>query len=155
MKKAIDLPSKLKCAAYRLINRLTFPSRRKKGVLFYVGLNRGHTFKSIFKQYKRCYGFEANPELFEALQAEYRQFSSVHLFNVAVANYNGEIEFYISSNDGLSSSIGHFDEKFCSANNEIRMEKTIRVPCINLYDSYKKKALTILMITSVIYKGWI
>ncbi|MDD9805990.1 MAG: FkbM family methyltransferase [Gammaproteobacteria bacterium] len=105
-------------------------AKRRKDVLVYVGLHTGRSFRPLFHRYRVCYGFEANPELFAELQEEYRSCPNVRLFNLAAADRDGEIEFNITSNDGgASSSIGRLDENF---NDEIRIVKTIRVPCVNL-----------------------
>ena len=106
---------------------------RKKGVLIYIGLHKGRTFQQIFRQYRACYGFEANPEVFRELEEEYREYPHVHLFNVAVADFDGEVTFNISSNDGASSSIGNFDDNWEGYRSRlVTMTKTIKVPSINL-----------------------
>lgn len=104
---------------------------RKKGVLFYLGMYKGAHFYEIFRKYKICYGFEANPELFCELKEKYKNFPHVKVFNVAVTGNNGETQFHISNNGGESSSVGIFDENFP---NDIEIEKTINVQSINLYD---------------------
>ena len=107
--------------------------QKKNGVLVYVGLHRGEGFDAVFRNYELCYGFEANPELFAGLQIRFRKYSNVRLFNVAVAAEDGEIDFNISSNDGASSSIGHFNNEWENyKNGKIRMEQTIRISSINL-----------------------
>jgi FkbM family methyltransferase len=109
--------------------------RRKRGVLVYIGLHRGESFDQIFGSYEACYGFEANPELFEALVRKYRGHPRVHLVNAAVDERGGETEFHISSNDGASSSLGHFDDAWANyRKGDVRMVKTIRVRCVNLLD---------------------
>lgn len=105
-------------------------AKRKKGVLVYVGLHTGRSFRPLFHRYRVCYGFEANPELFGELQKEFRSCPNVRLFNVAAAGHDGKIEFNITDNDcGASSSIGRLDGNFIDA---IHIVKTIRVPCVNL-----------------------
>ena len=109
----------------------------------YIGLHRGNSFGKIFWRYKACYGFEANPELFRELENEYRRFPHVHLFNMVVAESDGEAMFNISSNDGVSSSLGHFNplwENFRSGS--VRMVKTIRVPSINLRSFCEKYGIS-------------
>jgi len=89
--------------------------------------------------YKSCYGFEPNPERFKKLQRKYSRYPNVHLFNVAAAQYDGEINFNITSNNGASSSVGHFDEEWekeCKGE-KIEMIKSITVPCINIYNFCK------------------
>lgn len=113
---------------------------KRKTVLVYLGLHRGANFDSLFRKYDECYGFEANPALFAILQTKYGKYPNVHLSNVAVADRDGFVEFNISSNDGASSSIGHFDEQWENfKSGSVRMEKTITVPSINLYTYLKQR----------------
>ena len=108
--------------------------KAKKGVLIYVGMHLGGGFSSIFEKYKICYGFEANPELYAKLKIKFGTNPRVKLFNVAVTDYDGEIEFNISNYDG-ASSIGNFSEDWEGYKfDNIKMIKTIKVPCINLYN---------------------
>lgn len=116
--------------------------RKKAGVLVYVGLHRGGSFEQIFRDYGVCYGFEANPDLFQELQKKYGKYANVHLANVAVCQYDGEVEFHISDNDGASSSIGHFDPEWGShKSGKVRMVRTVRVPCINLLNFFAARGL--------------
>lgn len=78
-----------------------------KGVLVYVGLHKGASFDAIFRANEVCYGFEANPELYKKLIKRFRKHSNVHIYNVAVTDQDGEIDFNISSNSGASSSVGN------------------------------------------------
>ena len=116
--------------------------RKKTGILFFLGMDSGGVFELIFRGYKLCYGFEPNPERFKKLQRKYSKYPNVHLFNVAAAQYDGEINFNITSNNGASSSVGHFDEewkKFKSG--DIKITKTIRVPCVNLLTFCKEHGI--------------
>jgi len=101
----------------------------KKGVLIYVGLHKGRGFDREFYKHKISFGFEANPELFKELQKKYKKYKNVFIINAAVTDYDGNIDFNISSNSGESSSVGNFDENW---NSSVKMEKTINVQCINL-----------------------
>lgn len=121
-----------------VLNRLrsfVFPGGGKDSVLVYVGLHRGESFRRIFRNYGTCYGFEANPDLFAQLEKEFRRFSHVRLHNKAVADFDGEVDFNISSNDGASSSLGNFDDNWENfKSGQVRINRTIRVPCINLFN---------------------
>lgn len=108
----------------------------KKDVLVYLGLHKGEYMDYIYKNYRTCYGFEANPTLFKALKEKYKKYPHVHIIHAAVADHDGEIEFNISDNEGASSSIGHFDSKWP---NKIKMIQTIKVPCINLINFLNKE----------------
>lgn len=111
----------------RLRDRL---ARNRKGVLVYAGVHRAGTFARIFTRYQSCYGFEADPELCAKLKRQYRYCKSVHIFNRAVADYDGEIEFNICNAKGCSS-IGKFSDQW-KHEHKLQMVKTIRVRCINL-----------------------
>lgn len=115
----------------------------KKGVLVYVGLHKGASFNAVFRGYETCYGFEANPELYKKLKKRFKRHSNVHLFNVAVTDKDGEIDFNISSNSGASSSVGQFKEEWSNfKSGEVRMINTIRIPSINLLNFFQKRGVT-------------
>lgn len=108
---------------------------RRRDTLVYVGIHRGREFDTIFKSYHRCYGFEADPELFALLVEKYREHPHVKLFNYAAAEANGPMTLNISSNAGASSSLGVFDDEWDSfRSGEITMVKQITVQAVNLND---------------------
>lgn len=116
---------------------------RNKEVLVYLGLNRGFGINGIFRNYKVCYGFEADPELFKILDKKYKKYKNVHIINAAVAKEDGFIEFNISNNNGASSSIGEFKAEW-NNNNTIKMVKKITVPSINLCNFLTKRNVKII-----------
>ena len=121
----------------------TLALERKKGVLVYVGMHKGREFDSIFRAYRECYGFEANPELFRFLQDKYKAHPQVKLFNYAVAATSGSVTFNISSNSGASSSLGSFDENWANAaSGDVTMVRTITVPSVNLYEFCRQHGIT-------------
>jgi FkbM family methyltransferase len=103
--------------------------KKRKGTLIYLGLHKGASFSKIFFRYKVCYGFEANPELYQVLPRIIKWFPNVYIYNKIVSNTEGQMQFNISNNQGASSSIGTFKEGW---NNNIKMLKTITVSSINL-----------------------
>ena len=105
--------------------------RKDYGVLVYLGLHKGDGFDELMHSHRICYGFEANPELYEQLKKRYRYYKNVFIINAAVTDYNGKITFNISSNNGASSSIGEFKKGW---NDSIKMIKSIEVPAIRLSD---------------------
>lgn len=116
--------------------------KKTKGTLVYVGMHRGANFSAIFRKYERCYGFEANPKMFNLLKKRFGRFKRVQIYNAAAGKKNGEIDFHISSNDGLSSSVGEFDENWdVYKAGKARMVEKIRTPSINLYDFFKSEAI--------------
>jgi FkbM family methyltransferase len=116
-------------------------ANKREGVLVYVGMNHGDGFDAIFRKYQKCYCFEADPDLFDKLNHKYSKYKFVHLFNVAAADYNGEIEFNISNNSGRSSSVGNFSQDWSGGGEGIEMIKTIKVPCVNLYLFLQQKKI--------------
>jgi len=103
---------------------------RRGGVLVYAGVHRAGTLARIFTRYETVYGFEADPELCAALKRAYRFCKSVRIFNCAVADYDGEIEFNICNAKGCSS-IWTFSDQW-KHEHKLQMVKTIRVRCVNL-----------------------
>ncbi len=106
--KLVDIAF-LRLSADWFFLKWTFLKRRQapqKDVLVYIGLNRGAGFRRLFHKYKTCYGFEASPALFKGLTAAYARFDWVHVVNAAVTVNNvDEIPFYVTDNDGASSSL--------------------------------------------------
>lgn len=111
--------------------------RKPQGILFFVGMDPNGVFRLMHQGYKECYGFEANPERFEKLKKKFGKNPHIHLIHAAVAQYNGEIELNISSNNnGASSSLGKFKKNWNGTirGRKIEMVKSVIVPCINLHD---------------------
>lgn len=109
--------------------------RKKKGTLIIVGLDPNGIFNIMHRGYERCYGFEANPDRFKNLEKKFSKYTNIELYNVAVAQYDGEITFNISNNNnGASSSVGTFSEDWKQQyrGEKIEMVKSITIPCINL-----------------------
>jgi FkbM family methyltransferase len=142
MKQAFDylmqnaLPPYARSAAMRWLLRRwrsVRADRGKKAVLVYVGMHKGREFDMIFKDYRTCYGFEANPELYALLVDKYKAFPHVRLFNRAATTSAGPVTFNISSNAGASSSLGSFDDQWdLEQAGAIRMERQVTVDGVNL-----------------------
>ena len=138
LKKSLLNPSKALLYLYVAFKKRIGP---KKGVLIFIGMDPKGEFDILYPGYNVCYGFEASPERYKKLLKKYSHLDNIKLINCAVANYDGEIEFNISSNnDGASSSIGTFDEKW-QKNTDIKMIKKIKVPCINLLNFLREKKI--------------
>ena len=103
---------------------------KPKGVLVYVGLNKGNSFANIHYKYELAIGYEPNPELFKDLQEKFLGFKNVMIFNFAASDKNSEENFYISGNlNMVSSSLSKFTENLTK---KIGYKKTIKVKTINL-----------------------
>ena len=114
---------------------LRYIIKKKKGILFFIGMDPNGVFNLMHKGYSECYGFEANPERFKKIEEKYKNYPNIKLHNVAVAQHDGEITFNISSNnEGASSSVGNFNKDWEQKykGEKIEMVKSITVPCINL-----------------------
>ena len=110
--------------------------KKEYGTLIYLGLHKGDGFNTLIASHKVCFGFEANPELYKLLLKKYRFYNNIHIINAAVTDYNGIIKFNISSNNGVSSSIGEFKKGW---NDSIKMVRSIEVPAIRLSDFLKER----------------
>ena len=109
--------------------------RKKKHILFFLGMGFNGQFDLIFRSYEKCFCFEPNPYRYKKLINKYKKYPNVHIYNVALSNYDGIVKFNISNNNGASSSIGSFDEAWAKKNkNKIKIIDTIEVECINLYN---------------------
>jgi len=114
---------------------------RKKEILVMIGLDSNGELCILRPGYKTCYGFEANPVRYNKLIKKYKKYKNMYFFNVAVSDYDGEINFNISNNnDGASSSIGNFSEDWLKTQESdgIQMTTKIKVPCINLFNFFQR-----------------
>lgn len=114
-------------------------ARPRKNVLVYCGVNHGDSFNRLFTHYQNCYGFEADPVLFAELQTRYQPYPHIQLFNYAVTDYDGEIQFNVCKSTGMSS-LGKLNEQAISENN-YGESKTITVPCVNLCKFLQQKSI--------------
>ncbi len=116
--------------------------RSKKGCLVMVGLDPNGELELLRRGYKICIGIEANPDRFNRLIAKFGKCKNVRLFNVAAANYNGEIDFNISSNNnGASSSIGFIKKEWQlqQTGEKIEMLKIVKVKCVILNELLERE----------------
>jgi len=104
---------------------------RKKKILVIIGLSRDDILDSVFRDYEACYGFEADPELFEKLEKKYEKYSNVHLFNAAVDTYDGEVNFDLSENANVSTPTSF--ESTGDGFADVSVEQMTRIVCVNLY----------------------
>lgn len=113
--------------------------KKRRGTLIYLGVHKGLSLLKIFFKYEKCYGFEANPEIFNKIPKIIKLFPGVNIYNKAISNSNGNLKFYISSNDGASSSLSKFDKNW--NNSSIQMIKTIDVEAIKLSEFLEKNKI--------------
>jgi len=111
-------------------------------ILIYLGLNHGHTFNNIQKDFDKCYGFEAIPELAQKTRKRYDNDDRVEIINAAVCGENKPQTFYISTNPLMeSSSLGELSDFYRNngPRNQIKTKKKITVNGILLPDFLKEK----------------
>lgn len=112
---------------YRKIWLLIF---KPKGILVYIGLNKGYSFGNLFYKYELAIGYEPNPDLFNNLQIKFGKFKNVSIFNLAASDKNSQEDFYISDNlDMVSSSLSKFSN---NSGKKIGYKKIIKVNTVNL-----------------------
>jgi len=141
IKKIIYNPRKaMRYLGFAIKKRLS----KKRGILVFIGMDSSGEFDILYPGYKMCYGFEPNPERFEKLLRKYSRHKNIKLHNAAVTDYDGEIEFNISNNEGSSSSIGNFKEEWQlpQSISKVKMIKKIAVPCLNLLNYCQKNNIT-------------
>ncbi len=86
----------------------------------------------MIKHYDKIYAFEANPALAKKLKTKFRIFPHVKIINAALhETHNKEIPFYISRNEGYSSSVLEVNENNQLANHIQTVEETL-VKSVNL-----------------------
>ena len=103
---------------------------KPKGVLIYVGLNKGYTFENLCYKYELSVGYEANPDLFLELKEKFKNRKNIRIFNFAATDKNSEESFYISNNiDMVSSSLSKFSIEL---RKKIGFKKELKVQTINL-----------------------
>ena len=106
-------------------------------ILIYVGLNHGVSFDKLQKNFDKCYGFEAIPELAKKLELRYRNNDRVEIINAAVCGEDKPQTFYISTNSRMeSSSLGEISDYYRSngPKNQIETKRQITVDGIVLSD---------------------
>ena len=110
----------------------------KKEVLLYLGGHIGDSLQYILKNYKQCYVFEANPEIFQKLSARYKSFPHIKCYNVAVSTQAGTADFYVTDNL-VSSSLGKIPEQ---GPDNYTLDHKIQVPCIYLPDFLRQEKIS-------------
>src|SRR5262245_34157527 len=76
--------------------RLVAALRPRQDVLVYVGVNRGDGFDALIPLHRRCFGFEANPELCVFLRDKYKRDPRVEIIHAAASSHNGVVSLNIA-----------------------------------------------------------
>ena len=107
-----------------------------KGII-HIGAHRGSERYIYDWLGKKVIWVEANPNIFDELQINISEFKYQIAFNYTLHSTLGKkIDFYLSSNDGASSSIYDFSEDY--KNKKIHFENKVR----NIYMKKKIRSIT-------------
>jgi len=105
----------------------------KKGII-HVGAHLGEEVDNYFKLgFENIVLIEANPSLCEKMNFKYRFNKNVFIYNYAVCDSVGELDFYIhQSNSGIESSSILKMDRFDKIVTSLKTSKTIKVPSSTL-----------------------
>lgn len=107
---------------------------KKKKVLVVVGLKNEAFLKTTFRNYEVCYGFEADPVIFEKLEKKYQKYPNVHLYNAAVDTYEGEVNYDLSeSEDDGEPALSDAEQTLGYSFADVSVDQMTRILCIHLY----------------------
>lgn len=110
-----------------------------ENVLIYVGGHKGNGVSFYTKDYEKVFIFEANPHFCEHLNLYFKNQSNVTVINAAVCHkHNVFVEFYISDNNGDSSSLLKANEEN-DIFSTIKSTHTLIVPTVNLINFLEEK----------------
>jgi len=95
--------------------------------IFEIGVGNPSICRTANELNNECYLFEANPYLYKQLIEVYGNRSNFHIYNIAIADYDGEIEFLCN---GDSSFIGNVKSPASRGPKEyLDSFEKIKVPC--------------------------
>jgi FkbM family methyltransferase len=117
----------------------------RKGII-HIGAHLGQEVETYLKAgFKKIILIEANPALCEQLEKKFSKTREVSIYNYAVADYTGEIVFYIHESRQGSiepSSILKMKE-FNKIVPTLHTRQELKVPCITLADFIEKNKIVI------------
>lgn len=117
-----------------------------KLIMLDVGANIGQTIDWAIRLFDdiEIYSFEPTKKLFAELESKYKNISNIHLFKLAVSNFNGKTAFYTTSHSLTNSLLKpkmnmykEFAEKSIYNQMKEQFEETVEV--IKLDDWYYNK----------------
>lgn len=107
---------------------------KKKKVLVVVGLKGDGVFRSMFRNYENCYGFEPDPVLFEKLEKKYQKYPNVHLYNAAVDTYEGEVNYDLSDSEEIPETLQpEIEQDSGDTFADISVDQMTRIICLQMY----------------------
>lgn len=113
-----------------------------------VGANTGQTIDLVRKDFKnaKIYSFEPTPELVKQLEDKYIKDTRVKISEKALADFDGEAKFYVSTysptNSMLIPDIELYTEIHSDRADDLKNLKEIIVPVTTLSNWYKANNLT-------------
>jgi len=106
--------------------------KKFENVLIYVGGHHGNGVSGLIDDYEKVFIFEANPNFCRILFQRFNSHPHVKIINAAVCDrHNESMYFYISSNNGDSSSLLE-PNKESNLYHLIKTQEKIVVPTVNL-----------------------
>ena len=109
-----------------------------------VGANTGQTIDLVRKDFKnaKIYSFEPTPDLVKQLETKYKGDPGVTISGKALADFDGEAKFYISTysptNSMLVPDIDLYTEIHSDRADDLKNLKEINVPVTTLNSWYKE-----------------
>jgi FkbM family methyltransferase len=96
-----------------------------------VGAWHGHEIKRLLNNYPNCviYAFEAHPEHFSNLKNTYENNDRVKLFNVAVSDEEGYVDFFELSEGGSGSLLKFTGNEY---GHPFYIKEVLNLPCTTL-----------------------
>jgi FkbM family methyltransferase len=73
--------------------------------IFEIGVGNPSVCRTANEFVNECYLFEANPKIYKELLQAYGNRPNFHIHNVAIGDYDGEIEFLCNGDSSFISSI--------------------------------------------------
>jgi methyltransferase, FkbM family len=118
-----------------IIGYILFVLGYKPENIRYLDLGANHAKElsntySLYKQGAKGVLVEANPEL--VMELNHYRYDDIVLNNAVSISDDDEMEFYILSGDGLSTTNKEQAEHFCEVNENIQMQKSVRVKTITV-----------------------
>lgn len=117
----------------------------KNGVM-HLGAHKGEEVK-YYREfgYKHIILVEANPDLCREIEKEFNGQPDINVFNYAVCDTNGSIDFHIhESRTGLESSSILKMDKFDSIVTSLKTSQTLTVPAVTIDHLVKEKNIDLL-----------
>lgn len=112
--------------------------------IFEIGVGNPTICRTANELSNECYLFEANPDIYRQLVEVYGSRPNFHIYNVAIADYDGEIEFLCNGDssfvDGVKSPASRGNEEYLSS------FKKIKIPCQKVCNFENHRPIDIMLL---------